>query len=866
MSAVTDDNSRPSVADAARSYRTGGVSLARLKRGGKAPEGRGWTTRSAEPEEFRDGDNIGLLCGWLSDDLVCVDIDSRDAIAKAEDYLPPTGAIEGRAGKPKSHWWFRVTDVPDWATSRADQSSAAAIAAGKHPGPFKRQLKHATTGEVLIDFQGSGGQAVVPPSVHDSGEVREWSPGHGIENAAEVPFEKLWDAVEALAAACGAEGKKQPKPKRVNKVTTSVTREEATTGAKPEAAHHLCPPPRRPIDVPMGERVSRCRNYLERADLAKSGRGGHGTTYRVARLIANDFAVDDDTEAMTLLRWYNERLKAACEEPWEEGDLEHKLAGAKAAPDDPRFPFGCKQAPPRKWDDPARVAEEFLCGRRVLFKKDTPFQYGQGKYEVVSPDSLRDEMRLLLERLAAEEFRRLTAVWEEQDDGIRRNKAELDGWGGGDLTRYSDQARRQLHTQRERLGRKKPSAAPSVTNPMVENALNAVRARGRLPDDTELDSWLTPPCGPPVLAVANGLLDPLTGELRPHDSDWFSTVALPVRYDRDAPLPTRWLAFLDEVTEGDRDKQAVIQELFGGCLDRTLPAKWFVALLGNGDNGKSVLLTVLRTLLGSGNCSAVGLGELSTNRFAAFNMYGKLANVVGDQGYLESADEGKLKMLTGGDSVTFEQKNRDPFSAVNRTKLVFACNTLPTFGDKSDAVWNRLTAVPLSYTVPADKKNPALLTEGYWADELSGILTWALDGGRRLRGQGGRFTRSAACEALKVEHRQESNPARRFLLEDYEHTGDEADQLPVGEMYGDYKQWTTENGLSRTLPATKFAREVDSAFPGVGVSKTVRRGDETVRVRVGLRRKDAGETQVQPRIRAEGESTTELVSGSDIAV
>ena len=89
----------------------------------------------------------------------------------------------------------------------------------------------------------------------------------------------------------------------------------------------------------------------------------------------------------------------------------------------------------------------------------------------------------------------------------------------------------------------------------------------------------------------------------------------------------------------------------------------------------------------------MNLDELSTNRFAAFALFGKLANVVGDQGAFESADEGRLKMLTGGDLVGFEQR-QDTFTAVNRAKLIFACNSMPSFSDLSEAVWNRLVPVP----------------------------------------------------------------------------------------------------------------------------------------------------------------------------
>jgi hypothetical protein len=54
----------------------------------------------------------------------------------------------------------------------------------------------------VLDFIGTGGQVVCPPSPHPSEELREWSGGQPGRPAV-VPFEKLWDATLALAAECG---------------------------------------------------------------------------------------------------------------------------------------------------------------------------------------------------------------------------------------------------------------------------------------------------------------------------------------------------------------------------------------------------------------------------------------------------------------------------------------------------------------------------------------------------------------------------------------------------------------------------------------------------------------------------------------
>lgn len=840
----------PDVAVAAKQYIASGVAVVRLKRSEKLPTDRAWTTRSAAPEDFRIGDNVGLVCGWPSTGgvpgrcLVCVDLDSADAISKADLHLPPTDAIEGRPAKPRSHRWYFVTDIPMSATSTAAQAAAAAQAAGTHPGPAKRSFKHAATKQNILDFIGTGGQTVVPPSRHDSGEARAWEPENGIEHAAVVPFETLWSAVCKLAEVCGAKVPPTPVASRTSKAAgpmgsadmPRVKRGDESSAERPGRVQGT----RTRIDTPMDQRVAKCRDCLKTVDLARSGCGGHDTTYCVARIIVNDFAVTDRDVALGLLREYNGRLKKAGEEEWSEDELRHKIDSALAAPPTPDHRFGSRLLTPRGWDDPKRLADEFLTEHTLVVVKDTVFVYDRRGYRVVSRDWLESQVRLFADRRAEAEFRRRVA--EADADAAQLQAAHVSLAAAllpvDDPDEFTQKREKSLRKAIEQAEKKRPKAAPAVKPALVAATVQAVVAEVRLDDGTELDTWLPPGGGPAVLAVANGLLDPVTRTLLPLTAAWFTTTSLPVQYDRDAPPPEKWLQFLAEVTDGDGERMAVLQELFGACLDRYAPGKWFAMLVGSGDNGKSVVLHVLKLLLGERNVASVGLGELSANRFAAFQLFGKLANVVGDEGKLESAEEGRLKTLTGGDLTTFEQKGRDPFSAVNRAKLVFACNTPPTFGDKSEAVWNRLVAIPFTYTVPAGKKNPAMLTDGFWAEDLSGILNWALDGLARFRSNGGRFTKSASCDVLKREHRQDSNPARRYLLEEYEWTSKEADHVPVAELYSGYKLWCEEQGYKSKLTGPRFAKEVDSAFPGIAPAKTVRRRETSVRCRVGLKRRD----------------------------
>lgn len=270
---------------------------------------------------------------------------------------------------------------------------------------------------------------------------------------------------------------------------------------------------------------------------------------------------------------------------------------------------------------------------------------------------------------------------------------------------FAEQRAKSAGKERAKHGKATPRVVPPVDCRIVREVKATLFAKCQKPDNTLPGFWLTPGNRGRFIAVETGLLEPLTRGLLPHTPDYFNLFKLPVVFNAAASKPFNFLTIVETLLEGDAQRIALLQEIFGACLDPWGKDKFFVAFVGAGSNGKSVILTVLTALLGAKNVSAVSLDRLTGERFAAFEMYGRLANLCGDQSYFDSKDEGRLKTITGGDLVTFEQKGRDPFSAVNSAKIIFACNTLPTFGDKTEATWDRLIAMPFNYRVPVEMQN-----------------------------------------------------------------------------------------------------------------------------------------------------------------
>src|SRR4051794_15837987 len=92
-------------------YNEHGLAVVRLLPGQKRPTDLGWTESGMAKDDFKGGYNLGVMTGALSGNVVCVDLDSAEALDLADRFLPPTDMLGGRPGKPNSHRYFRVINL-----------------------------------------------------------------------------------------------------------------------------------------------------------------------------------------------------------------------------------------------------------------------------------------------------------------------------------------------------------------------------------------------------------------------------------------------------------------------------------------------------------------------------------------------------------------------------------------------------------------------------------------------------------------------------------------------------------------------------------------------------------------------------------
>ncbi len=308
------------------------------------------------------------------------------------------------------------------------------------------------------------------------------------------------------------------------------------------------------------------------------------------------------------------------------------------------------------------------------------------------------------------------------------------------------------------------------------------------------------------LNLKNGLLDLISGQLLGHDSNAYSTIQLDVNYNPNARCDL-WIKTLKEIFpfEGEDDKISDLQEFFGLCF--TKETKFGKALLcvGEGANGKSLILGIIAKLLGDDNIAAIPL-EKFDNAHYIVNLFGKLANVSIETNAKSDVYDSVFKAVVSGDPIQADQKYKPSFHFRPFSKLIIATNNLPRVDDKSDAYFRRLLIIRFNKQFTEIQQNKNLSEELML--EAEGILNWCLEGLKRLNARG-RFDEKEYLKKEIHEYRVENNNVLLYVNESCVLHSDVS--TPIGYLYDDYVNWCKNTGCYR-LQKIRFGKEIQRQF------------------------------------------------------
>jgi P4 family phage/plasmid primase-like protien len=289
-----------------------------------------------------------------------------------------------------------------------------------------------------------------------------------------------------------------------------------------------------------------------------------------------------------------------------------------------------------------------------------------------------------------------------------------------------------------------------------------------------------------------------------------SLVQFPVEWDPGATCPNfdGWLA---EMLPDPDSRHALLEDL-GTVLDlRGYRQKRAVFLIGPTRSGKSTLARIMEATVGTENCSAEELYDLSTNRFRAAELFAKVLNVASDIKAEHLVDVATFKKATGADTLSSERKFGQPFRHRFHGLFMWTTNTVPTVGDVSGAYLVRVRPYRFSRSF-AGHENPAI--EAAMLSELPGILVRLVDGLRRIEARNGYLENDATRREMSW-FAARSDRARLFLGAATRRGG----WCERRALFRAFVEWCSDNRRA-PMSRTKFYEAVEAA----GHARTTRQG------------------------------------------
>lgn len=317
------------------------------------------------------------------------------------------------------------------------------------------------------------------------------------------------------------------------------------------------------------------------------------------------------------------------------------------------------------------------------------------------------------------------------------------------------------------------------------------------------------------VVVKNGVFNLETWELQDFSPDIITRNKIPVPYIKGAYYEVTDKT-LNKIAVNDKKIRAILEEIMGYILFRRNEFAATFILTGDGSNGKSSFLKIIRKFTGSDNVSSLDLNELD-QRFKTAELFGKLVNIGDDisKGYIKESSV--FKKLSTGETLNVERKGKDPFDFTNYAKLIFSANEMPRINDYTDGLGRRLQIVPFKAKFsPNDEDYDPFITDKLLSDEsMHYILNLALAALKRLL-RNKQFTKSKAVEDELQKYQEENNPIISFVNNEEI----ELERAIVGDVYMQYKVYCSENGY-QAVSNISFSKQIKQMFGLTSIQQKV---------------------------------------------
>jgi len=318
------------------------------------------------------------------------------------------------------------------------------------------------------------------------------------------------------------------------------------------------------------------------------------------------------------------------------------------------------------------------------------------------------------------------------------------------------------------------------------------------------------------LNCQNGIVNLRNGELIPHDPNFMMSKICNCEYDnKSGKKPERWLKFLSEITNGDKELERYLQKCIGYSLTGSVKEQCAFFLYGIGNNGKSTFVETIADMLGdyasnaqpetimmkrdSGSGANSDIARLKSARFVTTEEPTEGVRL----------NEGLVKQLTGGGKVTCRFLFGDEFEYTPEFKIWVATNHKPVIRGTDVGIWRRIRLIPFEVNI----EKPDKQLKYKFREEMPQIMKWAVDGCMMYYKEGIEPPKSVrkSTDEYKAEMDLLASFMESCIVVDYT----TKESIPANELYAVYTAWANTNN-EYVMTSRKFFTEIAKKVPEKG--------------------------------------------------
>ena len=267
--------------------------------------------------------------------------------------------------------------------------------------------------------------------------------------------------------------------------------------------------------------------------------------------------------------------------------------------------------------------------------------------------------------------------------------------------------------------------------------------------------------------TASGVVRLRSSEIIPHDKKLSLSKYTPYEVDFKNE-PKLWLEFLNDIFENNTDIINYVQRVLGYAMSGSTREQCMFMLIGDGSNGKSLMLDIINEALGSysatsnvdillekhnGNSSNLGdVARLQGIRF-----------VVTDEAKLgDKLNESAIKTMTSGIGkivARFLYGNEFEFTPI--MKIFMASNYKPVIRGTDHGIWRRIKVIPFNKVIPDEKQDKDLKFK--LMKEMPQILGWLIKGCLLWQKHG--LAEPEVLKSAQHEYRSEMDVVQKWVDE-----------------------------------------------------------------------------------------------------